>query len=217
MASAPQQQQSQAERDEIKLGQDTTKRAREKSAPLLAGYQKKMNRDDSGRLAGMASADVMQSAGTDRSGQLLAAGQGGGHTSTRLGSQLQQTADNSSMSAMARQDALKSSYNELGNEKNMDYAAGVSSLAGNASQVARASADATAMRQNAMVEGLTNVAAAKGLSMKDTYDTNKYNLKRGIKQNGGYSGPFETDNIKSLRQVNNNTPGKGFFDKYWSN
>jgi hypothetical protein len=217
MASAPQQQQTQAERDEIKLGQDTTKRAREKSAPLLAGYQKKMNRDDSGRLAGMSSADVMQAAGTDRSGQLLAAGQGGGHASTQLGAQLQQTADNSSMSAMDRQDALKSSYNDLGNEKNMDYAAGVSSLAGNASRVARASADATAMRQNAMVEGLTNVAAAKGLSMKDTYDTNKYNLKRGIKQNGGYSGPFETDNIKSLRQVNNNTPGKGFFDKYWSN
>jgi len=95
MASAPQQQQSQAERDEIKLGQETTKRAREKSAPLLAGYQKKMNRDDSGRLAGMASADVMQSAGTDRSGQLLAAGQGGGHASTQLGAQLQQTADNS--------------------------------------------------------------------------------------------------------------------------
>ena len=217
MASAPQQQQSQAERDEIKLGQDTTKRAREKSAPLLAGYQKKMNRDDSGRLAGMSSADVMQAAGTDRSGQLLAAGQGGGHASTQLGAQLQQTADNSSMSAMDRQDALKSSYNELGNKKNMDYAAGVSSLAGNASQVARASADATAMRQNAMVEGLTNVAAAKGLSMKDTYDTNKYNLKRGIKQAGGERGPFETDAVRSLRQVNRNTPGKGFFDKYWSN
>ena len=100
MASAPQQQQTQAERDQIKLGQEQTAHARKQSAPLQTEYQKKMNRDDGARLSGMASADVMQAAGTDRSGQLLAGGQGGGHAGTGLGGQLQQATGNAGIAAL---------------------------------------------------------------------------------------------------------------------
>ena len=217
MASAPQQQQKQAERDQIKLGQEQTSEARTKSAPLQKDFQNKMNRDDSGRMAGMASADVMQAAGTDRTGQLLASGQGGGHGTTGLGGQLQQATDNSSIAALDRQDKLKSGYNDLGGKKNMNAVAGINASAGAASRVARADADATATRQAAMVDSAVGLAGAKGLSMKDNYDTAKSGLTKGIKDGGGYSGPFESNDIKSLRSDFNRVPGKSFFDKYWRN
>ena len=184
MASAPQVQQTEQNKKQIRLGQEDTQRARARSAPLQQDFQKKMNRDDSGRLGGMASADVMQAAGQNRSGQLLAGGQGGGYEASNLGGQLEQ--------------------------------ASLGSLASNASQVATAEANATATRQNAMIDSATSVAAAKGLSMKDAYDTANYDLKRGIKK-AGYSGPFESNAIKSLREKRNNVPGRNFFDKYWSN
>jgi len=193
MASAPQQQQTQAERDQIKLGQEQTQRAREKSAPLLQDFQKKMNRDDSGRMAGMASADVMQAAGTDRTGQLLAAGQGGGHSATGLGSQLQQATDNSSMAALDRQDSLKSGYNDLGNKKNMNAVAGLNASAGAASRVARADADATATRQTAMMDSAVGLAGAYGLRKYDQASTQA----AADKKKGGfrtYSSPLKSDN-----------------------
>jgi hypothetical protein len=216
MASAPQVQQTEQNKKQIRLGQEDTQRARARSAPLQQDFQKKMNRDDSGRLGGMASADVMQAAGQNRSGQLLAGGQGGGYEASNLGGQLEQATSNASSAALARQDSMKSSYNELGNKNNINAAASLGSLASNASQVATAEANATATRQNAMIDSATSVAAAKGLSMKDAYDTANYDLKRGIKK-AGYSGPFESNAIKSLREKRNNVPGKNFFDKYWSN
>ena len=79
-----------------------------------------MNRDDASRLGGMAAADVAQAAGTDRTGQQLASGQGGGFGSTGYGAQLSQATNNASNVALGRQDALKSRYNEeLGNKKNV--------------------------------------------------------------------------------------------------
>ena len=193
MASAPQQQQTQAERDQIKLGQEQTQRAREKSAPLLQDFQKKMNRDDSGRMAGMASADVMQAAGTDRTGQLLAAGQGGGHTATGLGSQLQQATDNSSMAALDRQDSLKSGYNDLGNKKNMNSVAGINASAGAASRVSRADADATATRQNAMMDSAVGLAGAYGLRKLDQASTEAAKFKK--QQANGLDGRSRTFSI----------------------
>jgi len=216
MASAPQVQQTEQNKKQIRLGQEDTQRARARSAPLQQDFQKKMNRDDSGRLGGMASADVMQAAGPNRSGQLLAGGQGGGYEASNLGGQLEQATSNASSAALARQDSMKSGYNDLGNKNNINAAASLGSLASNASQVATAEANATATRQNAMLDSATSLAAAKGLKMKEAYDTANYDLKRGIKK-AGYSGPFESNAIKSLREKRNNVPGKNLFDKYWSN
>lgn len=216
MANAPQQQQSQQEKAEIKLGEEQTSRAQNQSKPLLLDHQKKMNRDDASRLGGMATADVAQAAGMDRTGQQLASGQGGGFGSTGYGAQLSQATSNAGNVALGRQDGLKSGYNELGNKKNINAVASLKSGAAAASGIAAAEANASMIRQNAMLDAATSVAASKALGMKDAYDTANYNLKRGIKK-AGYAGPFESDAIKSLRETRNNVPGKNFFDKYWSN
>jgi len=226
MATAPQQQQSQAEKAEIKLGQEQTAEARAKSAPLQTAYQSKMNRDDSGRMTGMASADVMQSSGTNRSGQMLASGKGGGFGSTGLGSQLQQATDNASMAALGRQDGLKSGYNDLGNKKNVDASLSQGALASASSQIARAEADASAKRQNAMFEGAVSLGGAAGLGMYDKYDMKDMSYQRQRKSLRGKGSPFNHDGslsneseVKkalSLRDIRNKSPGAKFFNKLGS-
>ena len=212
MASAPQQQQTQEERDQIKLGQEQTQRARTKSAPLLADAQKKMNRDDSGRLAGMASADVMQAAGTDRTGQQLSSGQGGGYTPTGLGGQLSQATNSASNAALSRQDSMKSSYNNLGNKKNMNAVAGLKSLAGDASKLEAADAYAAAASSKAMLDAAVTVGGSYALDAHDKYETADYDYKRAIKK-AGYSGIHESDAVKSLRDTRNNLSGANIFKR----
>ena len=190
MASAPQQQQTEAERDQIKLGQEQTAHARKQSAPLQAEYQKKMNRDDSGRLAGMASADVMQAAGTDRTGQLLAGGQGGGHAPTGLGGQLQQATGNAGIAALDRQDSMKSNYNGLGNKKNMNAVASLKAEASAASSVASAHADATATEHNAMMDNATGLAGAYSIRKMDQAALELAKFKRQKAQ--GFGGRYRT-------------------------
>ena len=207
MASAPQQQQTQQERDQIKLGQEQTQRARTKSAPLLADFQKKMNRDDSSRLGGMAAADVAQAAGMDRTGQQLASGQGGGFGSTGYGAQLSQATNNASSVALGRQDALKSGYNELGNKKNVNAVASLKSGAAAASGVAAAEANASMTRQNAMLDGAAGIAAAYGLKKKDNFEIADSSYQRSRKALSGTGSPFNHDGslpdesgvVKSLR------------------
>ena len=199
MASAPQQQQTQAERDQLKLGQEQTAHARKQSAPLQAEYRKKMNRDDSGLMAGMASADVMQAAGTDRTGQLLAGGQGGGHTSTGLGGQLQQATGNAGIAALDRQDGMKSNYNALGNKKNMNAVASLRAEASAASGVASAHADATATKQNAMMDSVTGLAGAYGIRKMDQAALESAKFKKQKLNGVGASHPkfWEPDKSKN--------------------
>ena len=218
MASAPQHQQTQQERDQIKLGQEQTQRARTKSAPLLADFQKKMNRDDSSRLGGMAAADVAQAAGTDRTGQQLASGQGGGFGSTGLGAQLSQATNNASNVALGRQDGLKSGYNELGNKKNINAVASLKSGAAAASGVAAAEANASMTRQNAILDAATGVTAAYGLKNLDKFDAADSNYQRSRKALSGTGSPFEPDESgvrKSLRlrDKRNNMPGASLLTK----
>tara|TARA_R110002033_G_scaffold52123_1_gene99310 strand:+ start:4055 stop:4723 length:669 start_codon:yes stop_codon:yes gene_type:complete len=221
MASAPQQQQTQQERDQIKLGQEQTQRARTKSAPLLADFQKKMNRDDSSRLGGMAAADVAQAAGTDRTGQQLASGQGGGFGSTGLGAQLSQATNNASNVALSRQDSMKSNYGELGNKKNMNSVAGLKAASGAASNIAAAEANASATKQNAMLSSATNLGSAYGLKSYDNFDGADYDYQKSRKALRGKGSPFEPDEsevIKSLklRDKRNNMPGASLFNKLGS-
>ena len=219
MASAAEQQQTQAERDQIKLGQEQTSEARAKSMPLQQAFQKKMNRDDSGRMAGMASADVMQAAGTDQTGQLLASGQGGGHGSTGLGGQLQQATGNAGIAALDRQDSMKSGYNALGNKKNMNAVAGINASAGAASRVASAEADAKTKTQNAMVEGLGAVAGAYGLKQFDNYDVanDAYSkARKGMKPTGhpGSGNMSGWGKAQALKSKRDNMPGASWFKKF---
>ena len=218
MASAAEQQQTQAERDEIKLGQEQTAEARAKSAPLQQAFQKKMNRDDSGRMTGMASADVMQAAGTDQTGRLLAAGQGGGHGSTGLGGQLQQATGNAGIAALDRQDSMKSGYNALGNKKNMNAVAGINASAGAASRVASAEADAKNVTQNAMMEGLGAVAGAYGLKQYDNYDVANDAYKKAQKGRLGKGHPSASGlgarKANALRDTRDNMPGASWFKKF---
>jgi hypothetical protein len=226
MASAPQQQQTQQERDQIKLGQEQTQRARTKSAPLLADFQKKMNRDDSSRLGGMAAADVAQAAGTDRTGQQLASGQSGGFGSTGLGAQLSQATNNASNVALGRQDAMKSNYGALGNKKNMDSVAGLKAASGAASHIAAAEANASATRQNAMLDSVTSLGAVYGLKNLDKFDAADSNYQRSRKALSGTGSPFNHDGSlpdesgvrKSLRlrDKRNNMPGASLFTKLGS-
>jgi hypothetical protein len=212
MASAPQQQQTQEERDEIKLGQEQTQHARTQSAPLQAEYRKKMNRDDGGRLSGMATADVMQAAGTDRTGQQLASGQGGGHSASGLGGQLQQATSNAGIAALDRQDGLKSNYNALGNKKNVNAVASLKSSAGAASHVAAGEADAAATRQAAMLDGLTGVAGAYGLKQYDKWDTANSALKKGIKGKHPFAERWGDSEITSLRTARDGIKGAKAFN-----
>jgi hypothetical protein len=213
MASSPaKQKQSQAERDQIKLGQEQTTEARAKSAPLQQDFQKKMNRDDSGRMAGMASADVMQAAGTDRTGQLLAAGQGGGHGSTGLGGQLQQATGNAGLAALARQDSLKSGYNDLGGKKNMNAVAGINASASAASRIASAEAGAKNETQNAMMQGLGGVVGAYGLKQYDKFDLADRALKKDMATPGvGPAGRYTKSNYAALKKKRDAIPGAGAF------
>jgi hypothetical protein len=226
MASAPQQQQTQQERDQIKLGQEQTQRARTKSAPLLADFQKKMNRDDSSRLGGMAAADVAQAAGTDRTGQQLASGQSGGFGSTGLGAQLSQATNNASNVALGRQDAMKSNYGALGNKKNMDSVAGLKAASGAASHIAAAEANASATRQNAMLDSVTSLGAVYGLKNLDKFDAADSNYQRSRKALSGTGSPFNHDGSLPdesgvrrslrLRDKRNNMPGASLFTKLGS-
>ena len=226
MASAPQQQQTQQERDQIKLGQEQTQRARTKSAPLLADFQKKMNRDDSSRLGGMAAADVAQAAGTDRTGQQLASGQSGGFGSTGLGAQLSQATNNASNVALGRQDSMKSNYGELGNKKNMNSVAGLKAASGAASHIAAAEANASATKQNAMLDSVTSLGAVYGLKNLDKFDAADSNYQRSRKALSGTGSPFNHDGSlpdesgvrKSLRlrDKRNNMPGASLFTKLGS-
>jgi len=226
MASAPQQQQTQQERDQIKLGQEQTQRARTKSAPLLADFQKKMNRDDSSRLGGMAAADVAQAAGMDRTGQQLASGQGGGFGSTGYGAQLSQATNNASNVALSRQDSMKSNYGELGNKKNVNAVASLKSGAAAASGVAAAEANASMTRQNAILDAATGVATAYGLKNLDKFDAADSNYQRSRKALSGTGSPFNHDGSlpdesgvrKSLRlrDKRNNMPGASLFTKLGS-
>tara|TARA_R110002074_G_scaffold236941_2_gene408784 strand:- start:75 stop:731 length:657 start_codon:yes stop_codon:yes gene_type:complete len=217
MASAPQQQQTQQERDQIKLGQEQTQRARTKSAPLLADFQKKMNRDDSSRLGGMAAADVAQAAGMDRTGQQLASGQGGGFGSTGLGAQLSQATNNASNVALGRQDAMKSNYGELGNKKNMNSVAGLKAASGAASNIAAAEANASATKQNAMLDSVTSLGAAKGLSMYDKYDAANSALKKDMATPGvGPAGRYTVSNYTALKKKRDSLPGASLFNKLGS-
>jgi hypothetical protein len=217
MASSPaKQKQSQAERDQIKIGQEQTSYSRAQSAPLQKEFQTKMNRDDSGRMAGMASADVMQAAGTDRTGQLLAAGQGGGHGSTGLGGQLQQATGNAGLAALARQDSLKSGYNDLGGKKNMNAVAGINASASAAAQIASAEAGAKSDTQNAMMQGLGGVVGAYGLKQYDNYDIANSAYKKsqkamkptGHRGLGDLSGWAKTQALKKTRDA---LPGAKWF------
>ena len=218
MASAPQQQQTQAERDQLKLGQEQTAHARKQSAPLQAEYRKKMNRDDSGLMAGMASADVMQAAGTDRTGQLLAGGQGGGHTSTGLGGQLQQATGNAGIAALDRQDGMKSNYNALGNKKNMNAVASLNASARAASGVASAHADSTATEQNAMMDSVTGIAGAYGIKKFDDYDVANTAYNKAKKGRLGKGHPSASGlgarKANSLRDTRDNMPGASWFKKF---
>jgi hypothetical protein len=218
MASAAQQQQTQEERDQIKLGQEQTQHARTQSAPLQAEYRKKMNRDDGGRLSGMAAADVMQAAGTDRTGQQLASGQGGGHSASGLGGQLQQATSNAGIAALDRQDGLKSNYNALGNKKNVNSVASLKASAGAASHVAAAEADAAATRQTAMMDGLTGIAGAYGINKFDKWDTANSALKKSLADPSkqGFGSMHE---LSSLQRKRDKVTGSKFFNAYdkWSN
>jgi len=224
--SAPQQQQSQQEKAEIKLGEEQTSRARTQSKPLLSDYQRKMNRDDASRLGGMAAADVAQAAGTDRTGQQLASGQGGGFGSTGYGAQLSQATNNASSVALGRQDALKSGYNELGNKKNVNAVASLKSGAAAASGVAAAEANASMTRQNAMLDGAAGIAAAYGLKKKDNFEIADSSYQRSRKALSGTGSPFNHDGslpdesgvVKSLRlrDKRNNMPGASLFTKLGS-
>ena len=215
MASAPQQQQTQQERDQIKLGQEQTQRARTKSAPLLADFQKKMNRDDSSRLGGMAAADVAQAAGMDRTGQQLASGQGGGFGSTGLGAQLSQATNNASNVALGRQDAMKSNYGALGNKKNMNSVAGLKAASGAASHIAAAEANASATKQNAMLDSVTSLGSAAGLSMYDKYDMADMPYKKALADPSkqGFGSMHE---LSSLRRKRDSLPGASLFNKLGS-
>ena len=223
MASAPQQQQSEQEKAEIKLGEEQTSRARNQSKPLLLDYQKKMNRDDASRLGGMATADVAQAAGMDRTGQQLASGQGGGFGSTGYGAQLSQATSNAGNVALGRQDGLKSGYNELGNKKNINAVASLKSGAAAASGIAASEANASMIRQNAMLDAATGVASAYGLKKFDDFDVADSKYQRSRKALSGTGSPFNHDgslsdesgviNSLKLRDKRNNMPGASLFTK----
>jgi len=139
----------------------------------------------------------MQAAGTDRTGQQLASGQGGGHSASGLGGQLQQATSNAGIAALDRQDGLKSNYNALGNKKNINSVASLKSSAGAASHVAAGEADAAAMRQAAMMDGLTGVAGAYGLKKYDQAEqyAKQKKLDGKLGRNRTHSSPMKEDNV----------------------
>ena len=170
-ASATMQEAAKQETSLRKKGLADEAHAREKSKPLLAEYDRKMNRDDTDRIAGATNADIMQSADATPTGQLLAAGQGQQQRETGLGQGLVDGGLNAAVASKARQDGMKSGYNTLGNKKNLGTTMGMGTAASAASTVARADADAKTKENNAWMDAMVEIGASYGIKKYDDYTT----------------------------------------------
>jgi hypothetical protein len=121
---------------------------------------------------------------------------------------------------------MKSNYGALGNKKNMDSVAGLKAASGAASHIAAAEANASATRQNAMLDSVTSLGAVYGLKNLDKFDAADSNYQRSRKALSGTGSPFNHDGSlpdesgvrKSLRlrDKRNNMPGASLFTKLGS-
>lgn len=200
MGSATMQEATEQETSLMKKGLADEALAREKSQPLLAEYDRKMNRDDTDRIAGATNADIMQSTDATPTGQLLAAGQGQQQRETGLGQGLVDGGLNAAVASKARQDGMKSSYNALGNKKNLGTTMGMGTAASAASTVASAEADAKQTENQALFDAVTQIGASYGLNKLDKWDQANDKLK-AYKANPGDNPMAERRSIGQYKQL----------------
>ena len=199
-ASATMQEATEQETSLMKKGLADEALAREKSKPLLAEYDRKMNRDDTDRIAGATNADIMQSADATPTGQLLAAGQGQQQRETGLGQGLVDGGLNAAVASKARQDGMKSGYNTLGNKKNLSTTMGMGTAASAASTVARADADAKTKENNAWMDAMVEIGTSYGLKKYDDWSAKNDKLK-AYKANPGDDPMAERRSMGQYKQL----------------
>lgn len=213
-ARAEVQEASKQETALLKKGLADEALAREKSKPLLAEYNRKMNRDDTNRIAGATNADIMQKTDATSTGQALAAGQGQAQGRTGLGQGLVDGGLNAAVASKSRQDAMKSNYNSLGNQKNMGTVAGMGAAANAASTVGRANADAKTKENMAKMDALMQVGASYGLSRYDKWDQADQAYKAQKGKQHPWAERLGDPKLAELRKARDDKDFYGLFNKF---